>query len=154
MTTKTDVYRDVQYSRMLAVLGLFIVFGTGVAVGAVYGEFVRLSLWAIGALLLLWLLWRTRLTVEVGADEIRVGSAHIAWSWVSRAEVLEGVSMREALTTGAHPTDYLRIRSTSQGARIWLRDSSDPHRAWLFSVRNSAELRHVLADREGFRDEA
>lgn len=153
MTTRTDIYRDVQYSRMLAVLGLFIVFGTGVAVGAVYGAIVRLALWVFGALLLTWLLWRTRLTVVVDADKISVGSAHIAWSWVGGVEILDGDLMREALTTGAHPRDYMRIRNTSHGARIWLHDPSDPHRAWLFSVRDSAALRRVLAEREGTCDE-
>ena len=143
---KTDGYRDVQYSPMLGVLGSFIVLGVGIAIGAVYGPLVRVALWLLGTVILAWLLFRTKLTVRIDEDGITLGGARITWDRISRIEVLEGEQMRNALTTGAHPNDFMRVRSTGKGARIWLNDPTDPHRCWLFSVRDSARLVRVLAE--------
>lgn len=137
-------YRDLQYSRMLAVLGTFIAFGVGVAVGAVYGPTARVVVWMLLFAAVVALLVTTRVAVTVDANGVRVGRAFIDWGHIRRVEVLTGADMRAAITTGAHPTDYLRLRGTSSGARIWVDDVTDPHRAWVMSVRRPDELRDAL----------
>lgn len=137
-------YRDLQYSRMLAVLGSFIAFGVGVAVGAVYGPVARLVVWILLLVALGGLLLATRVAVTVDARGVGVGRAFIDWGHISSIEVLTGPEMRAAITTGSHPTDYLRLRGTASGARVWVDDRSDPHRAWVVSVRRPDALRSAL----------
>lgn len=148
MMTSESQYRDLQYSRMLAVLGGFIVFGVGVAVGAVFGPTSRLIVWGLLLVVLLGLLVRTRVSVCIDARGVSVGRAFIDWAHVERIEVLTGPAMRAAISTDAHPSDYLRLRSTAAGARVWLRDDTDPHRAWVISVRRPALLEAALAELE------
>ena len=146
---RSDVeYRDTQYSRMLLALGGFIVIGVGIAVGAIYGLGVQNALWVAGGIGLIELLRRSRLQVRVAADGIQVGTAHLPWAYVSHIEVLEGGAMRAAMTTDAHPRDFMQLRDTKAGVRVWLNDATDPHRAWLASVRDPGALATVLAELE------
>ena len=146
---RNDVeYRDTQYSRMLLALGGFIVLGVGIAVGAIYGLGVQNTLWVAGVIGLIVLLQRSRLQVRVAADGIQVGTAHLPWEYVSRIEVLEGDAMRAAMTTDAHPRDFMQLRGTKAGVRVWLNDATDPHRAWLASVRDPSALAIVIAQLE------
>lgn len=146
--TKTDRrYSDHQYSQMLLGLGAFIALGCGIAVGAVFGDSVRLVVWivlgtavAIGAR-------RNRLDVVVSEHGIELGRARLPWSAVQRIEVLRDQEFRAALTTDAHPNDYRQIRSVRSGMRIWLDDPTDPHRAWVASVKDPDALAAVLRER-------
>lgn len=138
-------YRDTQYSRMLLVLGGFIVFGVGVAVGAVFGVGSRIGIWLIGTVALGFLLRRTRLRCSVDHFGVRVDRASLPWQFIDRIEVLEGPEMRHAIGPGAHPNDFLRLRDTTAGMRVWLRDDTDPHPAWVVSVREPQRLRAALA---------
>ena len=72
------------------------------------------------------------------------GRAFVEWAYVDRVEVLTGAAMRAAITTDAHPRDYLRLRSTASGARVWLDDPTDPHRSWVVSVRRPDALEAAL----------
>jgi hypothetical protein len=137
-------YRDTQFSRMLLVLGGFIVFGVGVAVGAVFGGGARLGLWIPGALGLSWLLMRTRLRVSVDASGVGVDRASLPWQYIGRVEVLEGDAMRAAITTGAHPSDFIRLRGTTAGMRVWVDDHTDPCRSWVVSIKSPEQLRDAL----------
>ena len=149
--TSDEAYRDTQYSRMLLALGGFIVFGIGVAVGAVFGSESRFVLWILGIVGLLGLLARTRLQVCVDVSGVRVGRASVSWAFVDRIEVLEGDAMRAAISTGAHPSDYIRLRGTTAGMRVWLKDETDPCRAWVVSVREPRQLTRVLRVLEPMR---
>ena len=137
-----------QYSRMLLAIGGFIDLGVGIAVGAIYGPGVRNTLWVAGGIGLSVLLLQSRLRVRIAAEGVFFGTAHLPWRYVSRIEVLEGEAMRAAMTTDAHPTDYMQLRNTKAGVRVWLNDATDPHRAWLASVRNPGALTTVIADLE------
>lgn len=144
MTSSDTSYRDHQYSRMLLVLGGFMAIAVGVAIGAVYGPAVRAVTWVLGAALLAWLLVRTRLDVEVTRSGLRIGTAAIDWQHLRLVEVLTDASMRAAITTDAHPNDFRRLRGTVTGLRAWLDDPSDPHRAWVASVRDPDALEAAL----------
>lgn len=148
MTSESE-YRDTQYSRMLLVLGAFIVFGVGVAVGAVFGVGPRVVIWILGFFGLVVLLRRTRLCCTLDATGVRVDRAFVPWQCIDRVEVLEGEPMRVAIGPGAHPTDFIRLRDTAAGMRIWLDDATDPHRAWVVSVRDPQRLRTALAAHDG-----
>lgn len=141
---RTEPFREVQFSRMLIGLGVFIAVGSAIAVGAVFGPGSRILVAAVLLAVLGAMVWRTRLVVVVDAMGVRASAAHITWQWVSRAEALDAVAMRTALSTGAHPTDYLRVRSTKAGLRLWLDDPSDPHRCWVLSVRDLTGLQGAL----------
>ena len=146
--TSSPLYRDTQYSRLPNVLGAFIVLGTAIAVGAIYGDAVRAVILLAGLLALGVIAIRTRLIVVVDSEGLALGRARIEWRWIDRVEVLEGAAMRAALTVDGHPLDYLQIRGTRAGLRAWLNDPDDPHRRWLTSVRRPEELRNAL-DRLG-----
>lgn len=148
-TTTEVVYRDRQYSRMLLGLGLFIALGCGVAVGAVFGDVARAVVWLVVGGAVIASTWQNRLDVVVDADGVRLGRALLPWSAAGRVEVLTGPEFRAALTTDGHPNDYRQIRSTTAGLRVWVDDPSDPHRAWVASVRNPAALSDVLRTRGG-----
>lgn len=148
--TSSPLYRDTQYSRLPNVLGAFIVLGTAIAVGAIYGDAVRATILAVGLLALALIAVRTRLHVVVDAEGLALGRARIDWQWIDRVEVLEGAAMRAALTVDGHPRDYLQIRGTQAGLRAWLKDPDDPHRRWLASVKRPLELRETL-DRLGIQ---
>ena len=137
-------YTDSQVSTVLTALGAFIVGGNAIAIGAIYGAGVRLAALLLGSLALLLLLYATRLTVVVDATGLRVGRARIGWGDVARVELLEGEDFRRVLGIDAHPADYVRIRGNRRGLRVWLDDASDPHRAWVFSIRDAQRLRGVL----------
>ena len=144
MMISESTYRDSQYSRMWLGLGAFVAVGCGIAVGAIYGATVRMFIWALLLLVVLAVVHRTRLEVVVDKQGISLGSAHLPWEFVERVEVLRGPAFRAALTTDAHPTDYLRIRSSNAGMRVWLADPTDPHRAWVASVKRPDELMDLL----------
>ena len=149
-TTRTNPgYRDRQYSRMLLGLGAFIAFGCGIAVGAVFGAGMRLGVWIVLGVTVLVAVHRNRLDVVIDDAGVRLGRATLPWHVIDRAEVLVGQEFRAALTTDAHPNDYRRIRSTAAGMRLWLADPSDPHRAWVASLRDpqaaSAAIRERIA---------
>lgn len=137
-------YRDTQFSRMLLVLGGFIVFGVGIAAGAVFGSGVRLGLWILGLCGLIWLLARTRLRVSVDESGVRVDRASLPWQYIGRIEVLEGDAMRAAITTDAHPRDFIRLRGTTAGMRVWVADDTDPCRSWVVSINAPQRLRGAL----------
>lgn len=145
MTRSDERYVDAQVSTTALVLAVFMVLGVALAFGVVFGAIVRTLLFLIGLAAVAVVAYRTRLIVEVSADGVRVGRAALPWRWVDRIEVLEGAAMREAVGPGAHPTDFLRIRNTAAGLRVWLDDSSDPHRCWVASIRDPHRLRSVLA---------
>lgn len=142
-TTRTE-YRDRQYSRMLLGLGTWIALGCGVAIGAVFGDGVRLIVWVLLEAIVLIAARRTALDVVVDHDGIAAGRARLPWSAIERVEVLTGDAFRRALTVDGHPNDYRRIRSSKSGVRAWLNDPSDPHRAWVLSVREPERLRDAM----------
>ena len=141
----TSEYRDSQYSRMWLGLGGFVALGTGIAVGAIYGSTVRVLVWIVLLVAVFAAVHRTRLDVVINADGVSLGAAHLPWAFVDRVEVLRGAAFRAALSTDAHPTDYLRIRSTNAGIRVWLADPTDPHRAWVASVKRPDDVTAALA---------
>lgn len=142
-TTRTE-YRDRQYSRMLLGLGTGLALGCGIVIGTVFGDTVRLIVWVALEAAVLIAAYRNALDVVVNSDGIAAGRALLPWEAIERVEVLDGENFRAALTTDGHPNDYRRIRSTSAGLRAWLNDPSDPHRAWVVSVRDPQELREAL----------
>ena len=147
--TSSDVYEDVQYPRIPIVLGALSIAGAAVAVGAVFGPGAALGTAIAGTALLSITAYRARLHILVSREELRVGPAHIAWSWIERVEVLEGERMRVALTTDAHPLDHIDIRRSAAGLRVWLADPGDPHRCWVTSISDPERLRGVLHRLEG-----
>lgn len=140
----TSEYRDTQYSRMWLGLGGFVALGAGIAVGAIYGSAVRFAVWVVLFAAVLVAVHRTRLDVVINATGVSLGAAHLPWAFVDRIEVLHGEAFRAALSTDAHPTDYLRIRSSNAGIRVWLADPTDPHRAWVASVKRPDDIRMTL----------
>lgn len=147
-TTRTSPdYRDRQYSRMLLGLGAFIAFGCGVAVGAVFGPGMRVAVWVVVGVSVLIAARRNRLDVVIDDDGVQLGRASLPWQVIERAEILVGPDFRAALTTDAHPNDYRRIRSTDAGMRLWLADPSDPHRAWVASLRDPVAAGAALRER-------
>lgn len=141
---RTDDFHEVQYSRMLLGLGTFIAVGVAIAVGGVFGPTARLLVGLALLVVLAVAAYRTRLVVTINSEGVRVSEAHLEWRSIGRAEALDLPAMRAALTTAAHPNDYLRVRNTDAGLRLWLNDASDPHRCWVVSVRDLAGLRRSL----------
>lgn len=128
-------YSDRQFAALPIGLAVFIAIGNAVAIGAIYGATVRLVVGALGLAVVAVIALRTVQRVSIGDGEVRVGRAHLRVESIARAEVLAGESFRRALRTEAHPSDYLRIRSAAAGVRLFIDDATDPHRAWVISVR-------------------
>ena len=133
MTTEAE-YRDRQFSTMLALLGAFIGFGVGIAIGAVYGPGARIVTWGLAAIALMFLLRATSLVVTIDREGVRVGRAHIPWDALGPVEMLDRESLRLALGQHGHPDDFRRVRSAQAGMRIPVIDPDDPHRSWVVSL--------------------
>ncbi len=152
--TSSPLYRDVQFSRLPNAFAGFLVLGVAIAVGAIYGDWTRNALLILGLALVVAVAMRTRLIVGIESEALCVGRARIEWQWVGRVEVLEGATMRAALTTAGHPNDFVQVRGTTAGLRAWLTDPSDPHPSWLVSVRHPEQVRAALRAVGVFSDAA
>jgi hypothetical protein len=99
------------------------------------------------------LIWMSRITVTVTADELLVDDARLPLSVISEVVALDAGGKREALGIGSHPLAFVIQRPwIGPAVQLVLDDPADPTPFWLVSTRQPIELARALwAAREAAR---
>ena len=118
---------------------------------------ISLSLWAsIGNAPALWcqifltfvlvyIAVKSRMTIEVNNNELRVNNAHIELRYLGDAKILDTDAMRFARGRDADPAAYLAIKFWSpRGVLVKVNDSRDSTPYWLISSKRAKELAAAL----------
>lgn len=93
-------------------------------------------------------LWLGRMKIEVRADELWVGDAHLPLRCVEDAEVIAATEKRRALGPDLDPAAFIVLRPWVKTAvRVWLDDPDDPTPYWVISTRRPDELVRLLKAR-------
>ena len=104
------------------------------------GAFTLLS----GAGVLYWMISLSSI-IEVDADEIRAGRAHIALNLIADVEPLDATTTRAALGRDADGRTYLVTRAwVSTSVRFAITDDADPTPTWIVSTRHPENLTAAL----------
>lgn len=127
---------------------------SAVAFGVVWGWILLVATtWTIAivtaiavAALCLYAVWRLgSLTVKVGPDGLRVGSALLDRQHLGTVEILHRADYRERLGIGADARAYLVTRPyLDRGVLVHVDDASDPTPYWLVSSRRPEALAAAL----------
>ncbi len=116
-------------------------------------ESIALSLWAafdnrtgaIGAIAGLAIVIASArgiaMKIEVTADSLRIGRAHIERRYLGSAIALNTKEMARVRGRDADPAAYLALRFWQpQGVQIFLQDERDPAPYWLVTSKHPADL--------------
>jgi hypothetical protein len=94
-------------------------------------------------LLLIWI--KSRLIIEITADKLKVGRAHIDLKYIDHAIELNSNEMRNIRGRDANPRAYLGIRFwSSTGVKITLNDKRDETPYWLITSNKTNQLVNAL----------
>ena len=123
----------------------FLFLSLVVAVWAAFNSRITILTWFALTLLLIVIFIKSRSTISVDDNELRIGRAHIELRYLESVELLTPGQMRLLRTRDADPAAYLAIAFwISSGVKITLKDSRDPTPYWLVSSRKAEELTRTL----------
>jgi len=123
----------------------FLFLSLVVAVWAAFNSQITFLTWFALTLLLIVIAIKSRSTISVDDNELRIGRAHIELRYVESVELLTPEEMRLLRTRDADPAAFLAIAFwISTGVKITLKDSRDPTPYWLVSARKAEELKRTL----------
>jgi hypothetical protein len=92
------------------------------------------------------LIWTSRISVTVTADELLVDDARLPVSVIADIVALDAGGKREALGVGANPLAFVIQRPwIGPAVQVLLDDPADPTPYWLISTRHPIELATALA---------
>ncbi|CAB4696505.1 unannotated protein [freshwater metagenome] len=129
----------------LLALIYFFFLSLVLSVWAALGNVAALiTLVATSALLLL--IWnQSRLIIEITADELKVGRAHIELKYIDHATALDSSEMKNIRGRDADPIAFLGIRFwSSTGVKITLNDKRDETPYWLVTSNKANQLVKAL----------
>ncbi|MFZ1362130.1 MAG: DUF3093 domain-containing protein [Candidatus Nanopelagicales bacterium] len=91
--------------------------------------------------------YRSSPLIEVTADELKVGKAHIGWYYTGRVATLDPEATHITRTTGADPRAFhvMRPLTSNQAVTLELLDDEDPHPYWIVSTRQPLELAQAIS---------
>jgi DUF3093 family protein len=93
------------------------------------------------------LIWVSRISVTVTADELLIDDARLPMSVISDVVALDAIGKREALGIGSHPLAFVIQRPwIGPAVQVLLDDPDDPTPYWLISTRKPVELATVLLE--------
>lgn len=123
----------------------FLFLSLVVAVWAAFNSRITILTWFALTFLLIVIAIKSRSTISVDDNELRIGRAHIELRYLESVELLTPGQMRLLRTRDADPAAYLAIAFwISSGVKITLKDSRDPTPYWLVSSRKAEELTRTL----------
>jgi hypothetical protein len=93
------------------------------------------------------MLWLSRIRVAVAGTEFRVDDARLPLAVIADVVALDADGKREVLGVGAHPLAFVVQRPWLGGAvQVLLDDPADPTPFWVVSTRHPVALATVLLD--------
>lgn len=123
----------------------FLLASVALSIWAAFDNPAGVIALAVGIVLLFIIRNALIMRIDVTSNELRIGSAHIARSFLADATELSVEQMRLTRGRDADPAAFLAIRFWQpHGVKITLDDSRDPTPYWLISVKNAKGLVEVL----------
>ena len=135
-------YREVIRAPLwLLAIIYFFMLSLVISIWAALGNNPALITLAAVTAALIWIYSKTALTIEVDSNELRVGNAHIALSFIGDCVDLDNEAIRRVRTREADPRAFLAIRFwADKGIQISIADTHDSTPYWLISSHRGAEL--------------
>ena len=141
----TERLRVPWWSWPFALLGgavLATEIGIGMADGPAWLPFA-----VVLPLIVVLMLWLSRIRVMVTDTEFRVDDARLPLTVISEVVALDAGGKREILGVAAHPLAFVVQRPWIGGAvQVLLDDPADPTPYWVVSTRHPVELATALLD--------
>ena len=129
---------------LLALIYLFFL-SLVLSVWAALGNFSAVITFAATTPLLLVIWFASRLIIEITADELMVGRAHIELKYIDHATALKSSEMKNIRGRDADPIAFLGIRIwSSTGVKIVLNDQRDQTPYWLITSNKADALVNAL----------
>lgn len=127
-----------------------------IAYSAAIDTTVGISIFVVGSLGALWILWITSPLILIhgpsGSEILSVGEASIPVSFVGNTRIMDSaefLAMRRGQTDSAV---FLTIRGELPAVLVSINDPNDPHKFWVMSSRKSEELLAEMAARQSPED--
>jgi Protein of unknown function (DUF3093) len=97
---------------------------------------------------LLFLSQRTVLTIEVTAEQLQVGRAHIDRKYLGAITVLSAEEMRQWRGPLSDPAGFMALRFwIARGVKVEINDPKDPTPYWLISSKKAQPLAAALQNK-------
>ena len=146
MTEKGLSYKEVIRAPLWLVAFVYFLFLSLVlSVWAALGNTPALITFGALSLWLIYLYFKTTLTIEVDDTHLRVGGASIEHTYIGEVTVLSSSEVKLIRTRDADPLAYLAIRFwSSKGIKLQVSDARDKTPYWLITTNNGQELLKAL----------
>jgi len=123
----------------------FLFISLVIAVWAAIGNQPAFITWVISTVLIVLIVFKTKLVIEVDENELRAGPAHIELKYLGQVTALDSKEMGRLRTRDADPASFLIFRFwRSTGVKVEINDSRDPTPYWLITSKRNTELAEVL----------
>ena len=126
----------------------FLFLSLVIAVWAAIGNQPALITWIVSTALIILIAIKSPLVIEVDAEQLRAGPAHIEMKYIGAATALDGKEMGRLRTRDADPASFLIFRFwRSTGVKVEINDPRDKTPYWLITCKRNAELAALLNDK-------
>ena len=139
-------YREViRMPLWLLALIYFFFLSFVLSVWAALGNSAAIATLIASSALIIVISIRSRLVIEITANELKVGRAHIDLKYIGAITALDSNAMRTIRTRDADPIAYLGIRFwSSTGVKIEIEDQRDETPYWLITSNKANQLVNAL----------
>ena len=139
-------YREViRMPLWLLALIYFFFLSFVLSVWAALGNSAAIATLIASSALIIVISIRSRLVIEITANELKVGRAHIDLKYIGTITALDSNAMRTIRTRDADPIAYLGIRFwSSTGVKIEIEDQRDETPYWLITSNKANQLVNAL----------
>ena len=139
-------YREViRMPLWLLALIYFFFLSFVLSVWAALGNSAAIATLIASSALIIVISIRSRLIIEITANELKVGRAHIDLKYIGAITALDSNAMRTIRTRDADPIAYLGIRFwSSTGVKIEIEDQRDETPYWLITSNKANQLVNAL----------
>ena len=123
----------------------FLFISLVIAVWAAIGNQPAFITWVISTVLIVLIVFKTKLVIEVDENEFRAGPAHIELKYLGQVTALDSKEMGRLRTRDADPASFLIFRFwRSTGVKVEINDSRDQTPYWLITSKRNTELAKIL----------
>jgi hypothetical protein len=123
----------------------FLFISLVIAVWAAIGNQPAFITWVISTVLIVLIVFKTKLVIEVDENELRAGPAHIELKYLGQATTLDNKEMGRLRTRDADPASFLIFRFwRSTGVKVEINDPRDQTPYWLITSKRNKELAAIL----------
>jgi hypothetical protein len=135
-------YREVIRAPLwLLAIIYFFFLSLVISIWAALGNDSAIVTLVVLSLTLINIYFKSRLTIEVDENELRVGRAHLPREYFGNVTALDNQQVRRVRTRDADPAAFLAIRFWSPKAiQVFVNDARDQTPYWLISTSQPEKL--------------